>query len=155
MFSVSHVVDALFLKNYRPVEGPEVSGARIRGASRAREYISQSRVLSPITPTVLAGCARRGAPIGATRDRQHQEIKAGGARRADTRGETLWSRAISVSAGGRLEASYNKRVDLRADQVAQHPASYNMLASGARRPVMAGNATFEGAAGEPCPARAA
>jgi cytochrome c-type biogenesis protein CcmH/NrfF len=26
-----------------------------------------SRVLSPITPTVLAGCARWGAPIGATR----------------------------------------------------------------------------------------
>jgi hypothetical protein len=38
-----------------------------------RENTSQSRVLTPITPTVLAGCARRGTPIGATRDRRHPE----------------------------------------------------------------------------------
>ncbi len=36
--------------------------------------IGPSQGLTPITPTVLAGCARRGAPIGATHDGLDEEV---------------------------------------------------------------------------------
>ena len=142
------------------------SGARIRGASRARgpgiarrrfnifpRITGPSRVLTPITPTVLAGCARRGAPIGATHDGLDEEIEirrtstsprtfgnqvdrrqwrrsTGGPRRADTRGERdVWRRAI-------IRGSICEPIKTR-------------------RPVMAGTPTSEGVAGEPGPARPA